>query len=42
LVNLYYQLSPAIVRAMEEDEKYREDVKEMLDGVIPLIRTETE
>ena len=30
------------MRAMEEDEKYKEDVKETLDGVLPLIRTETE
>ena len=42
LIKLYYQWSPAIVRAMEEDEKYMEDVKEMLDGVLSLIRTETE
>jgi len=42
IIRLYYKWSPAIVRAMEEDEKYKEDVKEILDGVIPLIRTETE
>ena len=26
------------MRAMNENEKYREDVKEMLDEILPLIR----
>jgi len=38
LIKLYYEWSPAIVKAMDEDEKYKEDVKEMLDGVLSLIR----
>ena len=42
IIRLYYKWSPAIVRAMEEDEKYKEDVKEMLDGVLELIKIEAE
>jgi hypothetical protein len=34
---LYYQWSPAIVKAMEEDEKFKEEVKEIVDGVLRLI-----
>ena len=41
LIDLYYQWSPAIVQAMEADEEFKEDVKEMVDGVLELI-TETE
>ncbi len=37
IIRLYYQLSTAIVRAMEEDEAFKEDVKEMIDGVLGLI-----
>jgi hypothetical protein len=36
------QWSPAIVKAMEEDEKFKEDVREMIDGVLGLITEETE
>jgi len=35
---LYYQWSPAIVKAMEEDEEFKEEVKEMIDGILPVIR----
>ena len=27
----YYQCSPVIVKAMEEDEEFKEEVKEMMD-----------
>jgi hypothetical protein len=37
LIKLYYQLSPVIVRAMEKDEEFKKDVKEMIDGFLPLI-----
>jgi len=40
LIKIYYQWSPMIVRAMEDDEKFKEEVKEMIDGVLPLIQTE--
>ena len=42
LIELYYQWSPAIVKAMEEDDKYKKNVKEMIDGVLPLISGEIE
>ena len=37
LIKLYYQLSPVIVKAMEKDEDFKEDVKEMIDGFLELI-----
>ena len=42
IIRLYYQWSPAIVKAMEEDEEFKEEMKEMIDGVLPLIRIEVE
>jgi hypothetical protein len=41
LIELYYEWSPSIVEAMEEDEEFKEDVKQMIDGVLELI-TKTE
>jgi len=38
LIKLYYQWSPVIVNAMEEDGEFKEDVKEMIDGVLPIIK----
>ena len=37
LVKLYYQWSPAIVRSMEKDERFKEGMKEMIDGVLELM-----
>jgi len=37
LIKLYYQRSPAIVKAMEEDEEFREVVKELIDGVLGFV-----
>jgi len=42
LVKLYYQLSPAIVKAMKKDKELKEEIKEMIDGVLMLIGVETE
>ena len=42
IIKLYYQWSPAIVKAMEEDEEFKEEVKEMIDGLLPLIEEEAE
>ena len=42
LIKLYYQWSPVIVKAMEADEEIKEDMKEMMDGVLELIEEETE
>ncbi len=41
IIRLYYQWSSVIVKVMEEDEEFKEDVKEMIDGVLELI-AETE
>jgi len=38
LIRLYYEWSPVIVEVMNEDEEFRVQVKEMIDGVLPLIR----
>jgi len=38
IIRLYYQWSPAIVKAMEEDEEFKEQMKEMVGGVLELIR----
>ncbi len=42
LIRLYYQLSPAIVKAVEENEALREEVKKIIDKTLPLIEVEVE
>ena len=37
IIRLYYEWSPAIVQAMEEDDDFKADVKEMVDGFLELI-----
>lgn len=37
LIKLYYLWSPVIVKAMEQDEEFKEEIKEMIDGVLPMI-----
>jgi hypothetical protein len=37
IIRLYYQWSPAIVKAMEADDDFKAEVKEMIDGVLGLI-----
>jgi hypothetical protein len=34
IIKLYYELSPVIVKAMQEDEGLKQEVKEMIDGVL--------
>ena len=36
LIHLYYELSPAIAKAMKEDEEFRERVKEMIFRILGL------
>ena len=36
IIKLYYQWSPAIVIAMEEDEGFQEEMEELIDGVLGL------
>ena len=40
IIRLYYELSPTIVKAMEEDKQFSEEVKKMIDGVLEVISTE--
>ena len=40
LIKLYYQWSPAIVKAMEKDKEFKEDVEELLDGVLGVVTEE--
>ena len=40
LIRLYYQWSPIIVKAMEEDDAFTEEVKEFIDGILGFMRTE--
>ena len=42
LIRLYYQWSLVIVKAMEEDEEFKTDVKELVDGFLGLIKEEVE
>jgi hypothetical protein len=34
---LCYESSPVIVRAMEVDEEFKEEVKELIDEILPMI-----
>jgi len=38
IIRLYYELSPVIVKAMAEDEAFKEEVKGIIEGVLPIIR----
>lgn len=40
IIRLYYEWSPLIVKAIAEDEGFKEEVKETIDGFLPLIREE--
>ena len=40
LIRLYYTWSPVIVQAIQEDEESKEDIKQMIDGVLPMIGRE--
>jgi hypothetical protein len=42
LIRLYYEWSPAIVKAIKEDEEFKEHVKEMIDEILMLIEAGTE
>jgi hypothetical protein len=37
LIKLYYEWSPAIVKALEGDEKFKGEIKETIDGVLGLV-----
>jgi len=37
LIKLYYQWSPIIVRIMKRDEEFKQEVKDIVDEILPLI-----
>jgi hypothetical protein len=37
LIKLYYRWSPVMVKAMEEDEAFKEEFKNMIDKLLPMI-----
>ncbi len=42
LIKLYYQWSPVIVKAMEKDEAFKDEVKQTIDGILQLLVEEVE
>lgn len=38
IIRLYYEWSPVVVRAMQKDEEFKEEVKELIEGILPMIR----
>ena len=42
IIKQYYEMSPIMVKAMEEDEQFKKEVKEVIDGVLMLIGEEAE
>jgi beta propeller repeat protein len=42
LTRLYYQWGPVIADVMEKDEEFKEEIKEMIDDILPLIEGEVE
>jgi hypothetical protein len=42
LIRLYYEWSPAIVKAMEQDEKFKEQVKGMIDRILLMINVQVD
>jgi len=42
IIRLYYDWSPTIVKAMEKDKRFKEEVTEMIDGFLELTEEEVE
>ena len=38
LITLYYQLSPLVVKTMAEDKNFEDEIKEMIDDLLPMIK----
>jgi len=38
IIRLYYEWSAVIVKGMEENEEFKEEVKELIEGILPMIR----
>jgi len=39
IIRLYYQWSPVLVKAMEKDKKFKEEVKALVDEILLMVRT---
>jgi hypothetical protein len=37
IIKLYYQWSPVIAKAMDADEDFKQEVRALVDKIIPLI-----
>ena len=42
LIKLYYQWSPGIVKAMAEDAMFKEELREIINGVLSILTGEIE
>jgi hypothetical protein len=42
IIRLYYEWSPAVVKAMGEDEEFKKKLKAIIDGILPTIKEEVE
>jgi hypothetical protein len=42
MIRLYYKWSPVIVKEMKESEKFKKEIEEMIDGILPLIKSQME
>jgi len=42
LIKLYYLWSPLVVKAMEQDEEFKEELKELINGILPLVGIDQE
>ena len=42
LIKLYYQWSPIIVQITKDDENFKQELKEMIDDVLPLLKGSVE
>jgi hypothetical protein len=38
IITLYYQWGPVIVKAMKVDEDFKQEIKEMIDEILPMLR----
>ena len=42
IIRLYYAWGPVIVKEMEENEEFQEEIRDIIDGILPLIREKAE
>ena len=42
LIDLYYKWNPTILEAMEADEKFKEEIKDIVDAILPMIEEAVE